>query len=100
MFSNYGARLAVTMDEKSTNLSPCKDTKNLANMLPEELRENYESSEHKGSAVVEGLKVAAALKLWVDRGYREMGFEMSSDLGGKTFYIDVLAKDNERMVWC
>ncbi|MCL5876505.1 MAG: hypothetical protein M1540_01675 [Candidatus Bathyarchaeota archaeon] len=70
----------------------------VADRLPEELRENYEGHTRKGSAVVEGLKVAAALKLWCDRGYREMGFEVSSDLGGKTFHIDVLAKDAESMV--
>ena len=32
-------------------------------------------------SVVEGLKVAAALKLWVDRGYRVMGFGVESDVG-------------------
>jgi hypothetical protein len=69
----------------------------VASMLPEELRAAYSDS-RKGSAVIERLKVAAALKLWVDRGYREMGFEVSSDLGGKTFYIDVLAKNDEHMV--
>ncbi|MCL5876696.1 MAG: hypothetical protein M1540_02665 [Candidatus Bathyarchaeota archaeon] len=69
----------------------------VADRLPEDLRASY-SDARKGSEVIESLKVAAALKLWVDRGYREMGFEVSSDLGGKTFYIDVLAKDDERMV--
>jgi hypothetical protein len=66
--------------------------------LPEELRANYESSMHKGSVVIEQLKVAAALKFWVDHGCRVMGFEVPSDLGGKTFYVNVLAKDDERMV--
>ena len=69
----------------------------VADKLPKELRAAY-SDARKGSAVVECLKVAAALKLWCDRGYRAMGFEVSSDLGGKTFYIDVLAKNDERMV--
>ena len=66
--------------------------------MPAELRTNYEYSERKGSAEVETLKVAAALKLWVNRGYREFGFEVSSDLGGRTFYVDVLAKDEDGMV--
>lgn len=61
--------------------------------LPEELKANYKSSAHKGSVVVEALKIAASLKLWNDRGYRELGFEVPSDLGGKTFYVDVLAQD-------
>ncbi|MCL5877325.1 MAG: hypothetical protein M1540_05885 [Candidatus Bathyarchaeota archaeon] len=69
-----------------------------ANKLPEELRENYKGHARKGSAVIESLKVAAALKLWCDRGYREMGFEVSSDLGGKTFHIDVVARDEKGMV--
>ncbi len=66
--------------------------------LPDELRANYKSSERKGSAVVESLKVAAALKLWVDRGYRSMGFEVESEDGGKSFYVDVLAHDARGMV--
>jgi hypothetical protein len=86
------------MKEESTNSSLCRDTKNLTYKLPEELRANYISSERKGSAVVEGLKVAAALKLWVDRGYRSMGFEVESEDGGKTFYVDVLAYNADGMV--
>ena len=49
-------------------------------------------------SVVEGLKVAAALKLWVDRGYRQLGFGVESDVGGKSFYVDVLAHDANGMV--
>jgi hypothetical protein len=70
----------------------------LINKLPEELRANYEKHTRKGSAVVESLKVAAGLKLWVDRGYREVGFGVPSDFGGKTFYVDVLARDAKGMV--
>ncbi|MCL4430682.1 MAG: hypothetical protein M1167_08015, partial [Chloroflexi bacterium] len=66
--------------------------------LPEELRANYKSSAQSGSAVIECLKVAAALKLWVDRGYRELRFGVSSDLGGKTMYVDVVAHDADGMV--
>ena len=65
--------------------------------LPEELKLIYKCA-RKGSAVIEELKVAAALKLWNDRGYRELGFEEPSDLGGKTFYVDVLAQDERGFV--
>ncbi len=67
------------------------------NKLPEELRANYRAS-RKGSAMVEGLKVVAALKLWVNRGYRELGFEVPCEFGGKTFFVDVLARDAEGVV--
>jgi len=60
--------------------------------LPEELKLIYKCA-RKCSAGVEALKVAAALKLWNDRGYRELGFEVPSDLSGKTFYVDVIAQD-------
>jgi hypothetical protein len=66
--------------------------------LPEELRANYESSAHRCSPVVEGLKVAAALKLYVDRGYRELGFGVESEDGGKSVYVDVLALDADGIV--
>mgnify|MGYP000942425871 CR=1 FL=1 len=66
--------------------------------LPKELRANYKSSERKGSAVVESLKVAVALKLWVDRGYRSMGFEVESEDDGKSFYVDVLAHNANGLV--
>ncbi len=74
------------------------ETRLNSSKLPEELRANYISSERKGSAVVESLKVAAALKLWVDRGYRQLGFGVESDVGGKSFYVDVLAHDARGMV--
>ena len=70
----------------------------VAGKLPEELRANYESSARRCSVVVEGLKVAAALKLWVDRGYRVLGFGVESDVGGKSFYVDVLAHDANGLV--
>jgi hypothetical protein len=70
----------------------------LINKLPEELRANYESSSRRCSVVVECLKVAAALKLWVDRGYRQLGFGVESEDGGKSFYVDVLANGDNGMV--
>jgi hypothetical protein len=71
---------------------------NVASKLPEELRANYNSSAHRCSSVVEGLKVAAALKLYVDRGYRELGFGVESEDGGKSVYVDVLALDADGIV--
>ncbi len=78
------------MKKEQTNPPKAKNTN--ADKLPEELKTIYKSA-RKGSTVLEELKVAAALKLWNDRGYRELGFEVPSDLGEKTFYIDVLAQD-------
>ncbi len=89
--------MAVRMEKETTNLSPCKDTKNLADKLPEELRANYKTS-RKSPPIIESLKVAAALKLWNDRGYRQVGFGVPSDLGGKSFYVDVLAHDANGLV--
>ncbi len=71
---------------------------NVISKLPEALRANYESSSHRCSVVVEGLKVAAALKLWVDRGYRQLGFGVETEDGGKSFYVDVLAHDANGLV--
>lgn len=66
--------------------------------MPEELRANYNSSAHRCSPVVEALKVAAALKLYVDRGYRELGFGVESEDNGKSVYVDVLAHDADGIV--
>jgi hypothetical protein len=55
---------------------------NTTEKLPKELKLIYDTS-RKSSRPVEELKVAAALKLWNDRGYRELGFEVPSDLSGK-----------------
>ena len=65
---------------------------NITEKLPKEIKLIYDTS-RKSSRSIEELKVAAALKLWNDRGYRELGFEVPSDLNGKTFYVDILAQD-------
>ncbi|MCW4018064.1 MAG: hypothetical protein NWF00_05230 [Candidatus Bathyarchaeota archaeon] len=67
------------------------------NKLPADLRANYRAN-RKSSPVIEQLKVAAALKLWGARGYREIGFEVPSDFEGTTFYVNVLARNAEGMV--
>ena len=63
--------------------------------MPEELRANYKMRARKGSAVIEGLRVAAALKLWNDRDYRDIRFDVPMPLGGKTVFVKVLAHDAE-----
>ena len=75
-----------------------KSTKNLAAKLPEELKANYNSSTHKGSGAIECLKVEAALKLWNNRGYRDIKFEAPLACKGKRFFIKVLARDIKGMV--
>jgi hypothetical protein len=70
---------------------------NAANKLPEELRANYRAN-RKGPAVIEELKAAAALKLWRDRGHRNVRFEVPLALGRKKLFIKVLAQEEDRMV--
>jgi hypothetical protein len=65
--------------------------------LPEELGINYRVN-RKSSPAIEQLKATAALKLWFDRGYREVGFGVPCDLAGGRFYVDVLARDADGMV--
>lgn len=62
--------------------------------LPKELRANYKIS-RKSSPIIESLKVAAALKLWNDRGYRNIKFDEPMSLGEKRFFVKVLAKNAE-----
>lgn len=59
--------------------------------LPEELKTIYKKNQ-KGSPIIESLKVAAALKLWNDRGYQDIQFETPITYGGKTVFVKVLAK--------
>ena len=65
--------------------------------LPEELRANYRIN-RKGFAVIEQLRVAAALKLWNARGYRDIKFDVPMSLDGKTVFVKVLAKNAEGVV--
>ena len=86
------------MKKEQTNLPSCKDTKNPADNLPEELRTNYSRYACKGSAVINQLKAAAALKLWNDRGYRDIKFDVPMIFGGKTVFVKVLVRDAEGVV--
>ncbi len=86
------------MEKESTNLSLCRDTKNPADKLPEELRAKYETQACECCDVVECLKVAAALKLWCNRGYRDIEFSVPLVLGRKKFFVDVLARKGDCVV--
>ncbi len=65
--------------------------------LPEELRASYKIN-RKGSPVIELLKVAAALKLWNDRGYRDITFDEPMTCSGKTVFVKVLARNADGVV--
>jgi hypothetical protein len=69
----------------------------ITDKLPKELRTNYKLS-RKSSPIVEYLKVVAALKLWGDRSYRDIQFEVPLALGGKTVFVKVLAQDADGVV--
>ncbi len=77
----------IYLKKEQTNVS-------LTEKLPQQLKESYKAS-RKSSPVVEGLKVAAVLKLWNDRDYRDIRFDVPMPLGGKTVIVKVLAKDAE-----
>jgi hypothetical protein len=66
--------------------------------LPNELRENYKKS-RKNSPAIESLKVAAAFKLWNDRGFRDIKFDVPIVYGRKTFFVKVLAKHPDGAVY-
>jgi hypothetical protein len=66
--------------------------------LPEELKANYIKQARKSSPAVEALKVAAALKLWNDRGYRDIQFDVPLTLGDKTVFVKVLAKNEDGLM--
>ncbi len=66
--------------------------------LPEELRAKYEAQACECCDVVECLKVTAALKLWHNRGYRDIAFSAPVVCRKKTLFLDVLAKDEKGVV--
>jgi hypothetical protein len=67
---------------------------NLYEKLPHQLKKEYRKS-RKNSPVIENLKIAAALKLWEDRGFRDIKFDVPIAYGGKTLFIKVLAKHQD-----
>jgi 16S RNA G1207 methylase RsmC len=66
--------------------------------LPEELKANYQTQTYKCSPTIERLKVTAALKLWCDRGYRDIEFGVRRSCGEQRVFVDVLAKNEDCMV--
>jgi hypothetical protein len=68
------------------------------NQLPEQLKESYKAS-RKESPIIESLKIAAALKLWNNRGFRDIEFDVPKILSGKTVFVKVLAKNVEGRVF-
>ncbi len=70
----------------------------LTEKLPQELKIEYRKS-RKNSPAIESLKVAAALKLWNDRGFRDIKFDVPIAYGEKTLFIKVLAKHEEGTVF-
>jgi hypothetical protein len=85
------------LKRKQTNLPSREDIKNLADKLLEELRANYKTN-RKSSPIIERLKVVAALKLWENRGFRDVRFEVPLPFGGRTVFVKVLAREGERLV--
>ncbi len=80
------------MKKEQTNL-------NLTDKLPKELQETYNKTSRKNSPTIETLKVAAALKLWNDRGFTDIKFDAPIVFGKKTILVKVLAKHQEGTVF-
>jgi hypothetical protein len=78
------------LNKQQTNPLQTKNT-NPTDKLPEKLKTAYKKTQ-KSSPIIESLKVAAALKLWNDRGYRDIQFEAPIAYGGKMVFVKVLAK--------
>jgi hypothetical protein len=66
--------------------------------LPEELKTNYIKQAHKTSHAIERLKIMAALKLWNDRNYHDIQFDVPITRNGKTVFAKVLTKNAEGLV--
>jgi hypothetical protein len=75
-----------------------KEVNKLSSNLPEELRAKYGSQAFVCCDVVECLKVAAALKLWFNRGYRDVDFSVPLVLNREKLFVDVLARGENGVV--
>jgi len=67
--------------------------------IPDQLLTNYKTQTRKSSPVIEHLKIAAALKLWNDRDFKDIKFEVPIAYGKKTVFVKVLAKNDEGVVF-
>ncbi len=54
---------------------------------------------NKGSPNIEYLKNAAVLKLWYDRGFRDIKFDVPLTYNGKKLIVKVLAKNSEGVMF-
>ncbi len=72
-------------------MSPDDSQADIIAKLPAELKANYMAA-RKSSPTIGALKVAAALKLWNDRGFTDIKFDVPIAFGGKTVFVKVLAK--------
>gem|GEM_PF-1773307 len=86
------------MKEDQNKPPTSKNNEGLADRLPDELMAKYKAQTCACCYIVECLKVAAALKLWCDRGYRDVEFSVPLALGRKKFFVDVLAKKEDQVV--
>lgn len=68
------------------------------NKLPAELKTTYINQAHKSSTIIEQLKIAAALKLWNNRDYRDIQFDAPMVFGERTVFVKVLAKNTDGRV--
>jgi hypothetical protein len=81
------------MKKEQTN-SPSQEV-NPIDKLPEPLKTNFKQYAFKCSSAIYQLKAAAALKLWKDRGYRDITFDEPMPYGGKSVFVKVLIRKED-----
>ncbi|XHH08994.1 MAG: hypothetical protein ACFCUE_15730 [Candidatus Bathyarchaeia archaeon] len=82
------------MKKQQTNPTP-QNNPNPTDKLPEPLKTNFKQYTFKCSPTIYQLKAAAALKLWKDRGYRDITFDEPMPYGGKSVYVKVLVRKED-----
>ncbi len=80
--------------KKQETTQPPK-TPNPADKLPEPLKTNFKQYAFNCSPAIYQLKAAAALKLWKDRGYRDITFDEPMPCGGKSVFVKVLVRKED-----
>jgi hypothetical protein len=66
----------------------------ISNELPKELRATYHPNQ-RSSPIIERLRMAAVLKLWYDRDFRDIRLNVPLSQEGKRFIVKVLAQNKE-----
>ena len=87
----YAYERCGNLKKEQTN-PPSQNYTNQADKLPESLKTNFERYAFKSAPVINQLKVAAALKLWNDRDYRDITFDEPMTCSGKTVFVKVLVR--------